>query len=177
VFVFALAFIRCFYIFYSPYYFHVIIWRLINRLTNANGSLSLLSGPFFEYFFLIVIKSSTVLQSFIIRFLKLLFFPLEEESCHEKDTEDDQEHSTYHVAEHVKTENQKKNTDDSEDLFFACRHFPSRSDLASDFFAFGFEYSRFFFERFCECLRFEFYWTSSWRFLKRFSFGWHSTYM
>ncbi len=113
----------------------------------------------------------------MIRSLSFLFFSSDEEACNEKDTDYDQKHSADHVAKYVKTEDQKDDSDDSEDLLFSVGYFPSDSDFASEFFAFAFEDSCFFFEIFCKSFCFEFYWFFSRSFSKRFSFSWHYAYM
>lgn len=55
----------------------------------------------------------------MIRVLNFLFFSFEEESSYKKDTKYDQQHSTNHVAKNIKTENQKNDTNDSENFLFA----------------------------------------------------------
>ena len=75
----------------------------------------------------------------MIRVLNFLFFSFEEESSYKKDTKYDQQHSTNHVAKNIKTENQKNDTDDSENFLFASWYFSSSSDFASNFFAFSFD--------------------------------------
>ena len=121
-------------------------------------------------------------EFFIIHEFKLLFFSSEEESSHTKDTEYDQEHSTDHIAKDIETENQKDDTDDSENLFFSRRYFSSISDLASNFLAF-FTKSCFcfMFDISCKWLYFGFHWAHcplclSYSFFNRF-FSWHYAYM
>jgi hypothetical protein len=103
------------------------------------------------------IKKSPPRQTSILKLSGILFSSLKKESCNEKKTKYDQYHSTQKLSHVVDSEDQKDDTDDSEDFFFARRYLSSDSDLASELFSFFFKYFCFFFKIFRKSFCFEFY--------------------